>query len=286
MSSPTGPRSRGGSSARADLADILVQIVHRRTERLQEARREDGWQATWSPPALDAEPAPRTAASNRFLAGIEAQRGRAIIAEVKMGSPSLGSLADSVDPLAQARAYARGEAAALSVVVEPDFFHGSYELLAACAEASGLPAVAKDFIVDPLQIEWARRAGASAVLLIAALYAPDELRDYAAIARACGLVPLIETHDADDVAKLDGADWELVGINNRDLRTFTVDLEQSMALVPSLPVGALKVAESGIHEPDDLAGLRAAGFDAYLIGESLLTSGDPLAKLDALRGAA
>ena len=131
--------------------------------------------------------------NNRFLAALSEQRGHAVIAEIKMGSPSLGSLADRFEPLGVARRYAEHGAAALSVVVEPDFFHGSYELLAACADASGLPAIAKDFIVDPLQLQWARRAGASAVLLIAALYPQRELLEYARLARGYGMVPLIET---------------------------------------------------------------------------------------------
>jgi len=187
-----------------------------------------------------------------------------------------------VDPLAQARLYGDGGAAALSVVVEPDFFGGSYELLSRCREASGLPAIAKDFVIDPVQLVRAREAGADAVLLIAALYPGEELRRLAGLARGLGLAPLIETHDAADLVKLDGADWELVGINNRDLRTFEVDVERSKALVPRLPSRALRVAESGIASGADVATLRAAGFDAFLVGESLLLADDPAAKLQEL----
>jgi indole-3-glycerol phosphate synthase len=207
-----------------------------------------------------------------------------VIAEVKMGSPRLGPLAGRVDPLRQARAYAAGGASCLSVVVEPDFFFGSYELLAACREASGLPAVAKDFVVDVRQIETARAAGADAVLLVAALYSPGELAALAAAARRLGLAPLVETHDVAEVALLAGAGWELVGVNNRDLRSFEVDLERSMALAPSLPAGALRVAESGIASRGDVERLAAAGFDAFLIGESLLLADDPAAKLAELLG--
>ena len=179
------------------------------------------------------------------------------------------------------------------MVVEPDHFYGSYELLADCAAASGLPAVAKDFVVSDVQLEWARDAGASAVLLIAALYDAAELRRLAALARGLGLVPLIETHDDEDFEKLrsnggegDGGgdpEWQLVGINNRDLRTFEVDLERSADRVGRLPASALKVAESGIHTGADVAKLRRAGFDAFLIGERLVLSGDPAA---ASRGTA
>jgi indole-3-glycerol phosphate synthase len=199
-----------------------------------------------------------------------------------MGSPRLGSLAGRVDPIAQARAYAQGGAAALSVVVEPDFFEGSYALLAECKAACRLPAIAKDFVVDEIQLKWASEAGADAVLLIAALHTSAELLAYAHGARALGLVPLIETHTAEDLAKLAGADWELVGVNNRDLRTFEVTLENSIALAPSLPTSALHVAESAIHSHSDLVRLRAAGFDAFLIGETLLLAPDPASKLQEL----
>ena len=208
----------------------------------------------------------------------------AVIAEVKMGSPRLGSLAGRVDPEAQARAYAAAGAAALSVVVEPDFFGGSYELLAACRAASGLPTIAKDFVVHPRQLADARAAGADAILLIAALYDRDELLAWARLARGLGLAPLIETHDPADLDLLAGEPWELVGVNNRDLRTFEVDFEHSLALAPRLPPGALKVAESGIATAAEVARLAAAGFNALLIGESLLTAPDPGAKLRELLG--
>lgn len=262
----------------SDIADILLRIVDKRQEALLEARAE---QTYTEPPR---QPRIQTVESNRFLAALAAGQGRAVIAEVKMGSPSLGSLRGRVDPLRQARTYAEAGAAALSVVVEPDFFHGSYELLAACANASGLPAVAKDFIVDPLQLQWARRAGADAVLLIASLYRRPELLQYARLARSYGMVPLIETHDAADVAKLDDETWELVGVNNRDLRRFEVDVRTSLDLLPSLPAAAIKVSESGIHSASDVECLRRAGYDAYLIGEALLLADDPAAKLGELRG--
>ncbi len=200
-----------------------------------------------------------------------------------MGSPRLGSLVDRIDPEKQARLYAAHGAAALSVVVEPDFFFGSYELLTRCKEASGLPAIAKDFVLDARQVDWARDAGADAVLLIAALHDRDALRALASAARSRGLVPLIETHDAEDLEKLSGGDdWELVGINNRDLRTFVVDLQNSIALAPLVPANALRVAESAIRDRDDIEKLRAAGFDAFLIGETLLLADDPGQALEEL----
>jgi indole-3-glycerol phosphate synthase len=265
--------------SRPAVAGILVEITARRRQRLAAAPAEPL-------PAPDdgRGERPLTAADNPFLAALGAARGRAVIAEVKLGSPRLGSLAGRVDPERWARAYAAAGAAALSVVVEPDFFGGSYDLLAACRRASGLPAIAKDFVVDPRQLLWARRAGADAVLLIAALYRPAELAAYARQARGLGLVPLVETHHPADLELLDGAGWELVGVNNRDLETFEVDLAHSEAMAPRLPPGALRVAESGIATAADVARLRRAGFDAFLIGESLLTAPDPAARLAELMG--
>jgi len=257
--------------------DILVRITEQRRRRIADAGEADA--------RAMAEGPPLTPADNAFLAALHRRRKAPnVIAEVKMGSPRLGSLHGKVDPLAQARLYAENGAAALSVVVEPDFFHGGYDLLAACRETSGLPAIAKDFIVDPVQLSWARQAGADAILLIAALYEAEEMARYARLARGLGLVPLVETHDADDVAKLRGEPWEVVGVNNRNLRTFEVDLERSIALLAGLPAEAVKVAESGIRDGVDLLLLRESGFDAFLIGESLLLAADPAAKLRELLG--
>lgn len=218
---------------------------------------------------------PLAAGRNEFLAALSRCRGHAVIAEVKMGSPRLGSLVDRIDAERQARIYAEHGAAALSVVVEPDFFHGSYELLARCKAASGLPAIAKDFIVHPRQVEWAAAAGADAVLLIAALMSADELVSYASLARGVGLAPLVEIHRPRELAALMAAPWELVGVNNRNLETFAVDIGHATALAPQLPGGCLRVAESGIGSPAQVKRLREAGFDAFLIGESLLLADDP-----------
>jgi indole-3-glycerol phosphate synthase len=252
-----------------EVADVLRRIVAARRVRLRTIDE--------APPAEVAR-----SAGAGFTEALRAHPGRAILAEVKLGSPRLGSLVGRFDPERQARAYAAAGAAALSVVVEPEFFHGSYALLARCRAACGLPAIAKDFIVDRRQLEWARAAGAGAVLLIAALPTRDELATWADQAAELGLEVLVETHDRADVAKLAGRDWPLVGVNNRDLRTFEVDLAHSEALVSELPEAAVKVAESGLDHPDDLARLEAAGFDAFLIGESLLLAPDPEAKLRAL----
>jgi len=266
--------------------DILLRIVAKRRQRYGLAPGEHDLAGAPDAAAAEASaPAVAGASSgpaNPFLAALAARRGRAIIAEVKLGSPRLGSLAGTFDPEAHARSYAENGAAALSVVVEPDSFFGSYELLARCRAASGLPAIAKDFVVSVRQIAEANAAGADAVLLIASLYDPETLRRFAGAARRLGLAPLIETHDRADVEKLAGGAWELVGVNNRDLRTFLVNLSHSISLVPQLPAGALKVAESGLHTAADIGRLRQAGFDAFLIGESLVSSRNPGMKLREL----
>lgn len=261
--------------------DVLVRIAGRRRERVAAAVARDGGAGDLE------EGRPRTPSDNAFLAALAGKRRErtpAVIAEVKMGSPRLGNLHGRVDPVEQARIYAANGAACLSVVVEPDFFHGGYDLLALCREASGLPAIAKDFVVDPVQLVWAREAGADAVLLIAALLEAEEMARYARLARGLGLVPLVETHDADDIGKLLGEPWELVGVNNRNLRTFDVDLQNSISLLPGLPAEAFKVAESGIRDALDVLLLRDSGFDAFLVGESLLLAEDPGARLRELTG--
>lgn len=273
------------------VADVLVRIVERRRERLEADGVALG--TTTGLPAPGAYGAPIAVQldtpGHDFVAAIRRTTGTAIIAEVKLGSPKLGDIRDRVDPEAQARIYRDGGAAALSVVVEPDHFFGGYDVLERCRRASGLPTIAKDFVVSVEQFRWARDAGAGAVLLIAALYEPPELADYAAAALDMGLVPLIETHseqDADTVAASAalGVQFDLIGVNNRDLRTFQVDLEHSVSMLPRLPETALKIAESGISGRAEIERLEAVGFDGFLIGESLLLAEDPAAQLGRLLG--
>lgn len=281
MSSPRQPPSKDfpvGDGA----PDVLQKIVSRRRARYPAATA--AGEASHPASPFTGSFSPSCASDNLFLSALDARRGRAIVAEVKMGSPRIGSLVGRFDPERQAALYAEHGAAALSVVVEPDFFFGSYELLSRCAAASGLPAIAKDFVVSERQLDEAAAAGASAILLVAALHTSDELRSWAAAARRRGLVPLVETHDEAEVDRLAGAEWELVGINNRDLRTFEVDLAASIRLRPRLPAGALAVAESGIAGRADVERLAGAGFDAFLVGESLLTADDPASKLRELVG--
>ena len=283
--SPTAARSYRPARLCAEfgapggVADVLVRIVEQRRRRYPATAAADE--------VVVPAPAQTAAEPDAFAGALRSARslGRsAIIAEVKMGSPKLGDLRDRVDPGRQARVYRDHGAAALSVVVEPDHFHGSYDLLRRCVGDSGLPAIAKDFVVDERQLDEAAKAGAAAMLLIAALYEADELQRLATGVRARGMVPLVETHTPTDVERLGEVDWELVGVNNRDLRTFAVDLQHSVDLLPSLPEGALRVAESGIAGRAEIERLEAAGFDAFLIGESLLLAEDPASQLRGLLG--
>jgi indole-3-glycerol phosphate synthase len=264
-------------------ANVFRTIVERRRDAVAEAKATRP-QEVLSDPRLEDDPTLITPAKNPFLSALARRRGSGIIAEIKLGSPKLGSLVGTFDPQELALEYAASGAACLSVVTEPDYFFGSYEILEGCKWASGLPTIAKDFVVDEIQFRWASDAGADAVLLIAALYSKEELHRLAKAARRLNLVPLVEIHGLGELTKLEGGNWELVGVNNRDLRTFEVVLDNSIALASTLPTGAIKVAESGLNSASEIAMLRGVGYDAFLIGEALITSPDPGGKLRELLG--
>lgn len=207
----------------------------------------------------------------------------AVIAEIKKASPSKGLLSDDFNPGALARAYFAGGAAALSVLTDRDFFQGQLSDLKTARATAMLPVLRKDFTIGELDVLEAAGAGADAVLLIAAVLRRAELEQLRKLAAEFNMAALVEVHDE---AELDAAlesGAEIVGVNNRDLRTFDVSLETSERLAARMPAGVLKVSESGIHSADDVRRLRAAGFDAFLVGEHLMKSGDPAAALRALR---
>lgn len=266
-----------------EIANVLRMIVDRRRDRVA-ADKATQAQEVLGDPRLEDDPTLIPPARNPFLQALARNRGHAVIAEIKLGSPRLGSLVGTFDPQELALEYAASGATCLSVVTEPDHFFGSYEILEGCKWASGLPTIAKDFVVDEIQFKWAADAGADAILLIAALYSKEELQRLAKAARRRNLVPLVEIHGLGELTKLEGESWELVGVNNRDLRTFEVVLDNSIALASTLPTGAIKVAESGLYHASELAMLRGVGYDAFLIGESLVTNADPGAKLRELLG--
>jgi indole-3-glycerol phosphate synthase len=208
----------------------------------------------------------------------------ACIAEFKRRSPSAGWIAETADPATVARAYATGGAQALSILTDGPFFGGSLADLAAARAACDPPVLRKDFIIDRYQIVEARAAGADAILLIVAALADPELSSLLAATREVGLEALVEAHDADEVRRAVAVGAMVIGINNRDLRTFTVDRDLACRLRPQVPPDRVVVAESGIRAAADVARLRAAGIDAMLVGETLMRAPDPAAALRSLLG--
>jgi indole-3-glycerol phosphate synthase len=206
----------------------------------------------------------------------------ACLAEFKRRSPSAGWIAEGAEAAPVARAYAAGGAAAMSVLTDGPFFGGSLDDLAAARAACDLPILRKDFVVDRYQIVEARAAGADAVLLIVAALDDPELAALLAAAREVGLDALVEAHDEDEVARALAVGASIVGINNRDLKTFKVDRELAARMRPRVPADRVIVAESGIRDAADVARLRAAGVDAILVGETLMRAPDPAAALRAL----
>ena len=210
--------------------------------------------------------------------------GLSCIAEIKRRSPSKGALDLGLRPELVAREYVAGGAACLSVLTDADFFGGSPEDLAAARQASGLPVLRKDFTVREADVADARLMGADAVLLIAAALDDNALARCAALADDLGLAALVEVHDEEELDRALGAGSRLVGVNQRDLRTFQVDHERACALVARIPPGVTAVAESGIRDADDARRLAEAGYDAILVGEALVRAGDRAAQLRELVG--
>jgi indole-3-glycerol phosphate synthase len=206
----------------------------------------------------------------------------ACLAEFKRRSPSAGWIAEGAEPAPVARAYASGGAAAMSVLTDGPFFGGSLDDLVAARAACELPILRKDFVVDRYQIVEARAAGADAVLLIVAALEDPELAALLAAAREVGLDALVEAHDEGEVARAVAAGASIIGINNRDLKTFKVDRDLAARMRPLVPADRVIVAESGIRDAADVARLRAAGVDAILVGETLMRAPDPAAALRAL----
>lgn len=207
--------------------------------------------------------------------------GVSVIAEIKRASPSRGELAPDLDAAAQARAYRAGGAACISVLTEPDLFHGSLDDLAAVA-ALGTPTLRKDFTVDAYQIWQARAHGAAAVLLIVAALTDGELAGLAGVAREAGLDALVEIHDEAELARAVAIDAAIIGVNARDLRSFEVDRGAFARLRGAIPDGVVAIAESGVRGPDDVRAAADLGADAVLVGESLVTAEDPEAAVTAL----
>jgi indole-3-glycerol phosphate synthase len=262
------------------VSDILDKILLHKREEVGALRKKYSLQSLADLAA--AQTAPRG-----FAAALRARAasGAAVIAEIKKASPSRGVIRQNFDPPALAADYAAGGAACLSVLTDERFFLGHAEHLKQARAACALPVLRKDFTVDALQVAEARALGADAVLLIAAALSPPQMSELAAAARELALDVLVEIHDRHELEQAHRArlpaGW-LLGVNNRDLRTFETRLENTLELLPHLPAGTEVVTESGIGVAADVARMRAAGVHRFLVGESLMRADSPGAALKAL----
>jgi indole-3-glycerol phosphate synthase len=252
------------SEATSDLLGAIVAAT--RTRVFHAARRAPAGDLAR---LIDQSPAPRG-----FRAAL-ARPGLRVIAECKRRSPSRGVLRAEYDPAAIARRYAEAGAAAISVLTEPTFFDGSLAHLEAARAVVDVPILRKDFVVDEYQLLEARVSGADAVLLIVAALDDEALARLGEGARALGLDVLVEVHDEGELDRAAAAGADIIGVNNRNLRTLDVDVDASFRLAARMPAGAIAVAESGLKGGADLRRLQAAGYRAFLIGERFMTAGDP-----------
>jgi indole-3-glycerol phosphate synthase len=258
--------------------DLLGTIVAA-TERITEVRRERESLA-----ALERRAAAFTPRGEAFLAALSRPGRVNVIAECKRRSPSRGVLAADYDPVAIARRYESGGAAAISVLTEPTFFDGALEHLAAVRQAVALPLLRKDFIIDEYQLIEARASGADAVLLIVAALHQADLVRLQRRAWELGLVALVEVHDEEELTRAIDSGARIIGVNNRNLRTLAVDVAASRTLGARIPADAVGVSESGLTSRADLEELAGQGYKAFLIGERFMTAPDPAKAITELLG--
>ena len=260
------------------MSDILEKILSRKREEIAE-RRTHVPLAEVVARATDADP-PRgfvAALRSKIAAGLPA-----VIAEVKRASPSKGVMRPDFRPADIARSYAAGGAACLSVLTDVDFFQGADAYLQQARAACALPALRKDFTIDAYQVHEARALGADCILLIVAALDDARLPDLAQLAAQLGMDVLVEVHDAAELDRALATNAPLIGINNRNLRTFETRLETTLELRSHVPADRLLVTESGINSPVDVARMRAAGVHAFLVGEAFMRAEDPGAELQRL----
>jgi indole-3-glycerol phosphate synthase len=253
------------------VSDVLRRILARKAEEVR-ARSEALSLRALSARVADAPP-PRA-----FAAALQAKIDAglpAVIAEVKKASPSQGVIRPDFQPAAIARSYEAGGAACLSVLTDIDFFQGHDEYLRAARDACALPVLRKDFVIDAWQVYEARLLGADCILLIAAALGDAALAELNHLALELGMDVLLEVHDLDELERALQVPAPLLGINNRDLRTFEVSLDTTLSLQSAVPKDRVLVTESGIHTRDDVAKMRAAGVGAFLVGESFMRAAEP-----------
>ena len=257
--------------------DILNQIVSHKKQEIKAARQ------LRSEASLQAELPPIKARKSFYdRLATSGPQGINIIAEIKRASPSKGLIRPDLDPAIYAREYESGGAAALSVLTDQDFFKGSVDDLKTARRAASLPVLRKDFIISAYQIFETAVIGADALLLIAAILSPLQLQDYLALCQELSLDALVEIHDEDEHQKVTRAGAKLIGINNRNLKTFHTDIGTSISMATRLAKHQVGVAESGIRTPDDIDAVRRAGICNFLIGESLVRADSPRLLLQSL----
>jgi indole-3-glycerol phosphate synthase len=262
------------------MSDILERILQRKSEEIAERRRRVSLSALSE--QIGTAPPPRG-----FAGALRAKLAMglpAVIAEIKKASPSKGLLRENFDPPDIARSYEHYGAACLSVLTDADFFHGSDAYLRQARAACGLPVLRKDFIIDTYQVYESRVIGADCILLIVAALGDAALRELAQLAEELHMDVLIEVHDGDELQRALALSTPLIGINNRNLRTFETRLETTLELLDHIPADCIVITESGIHTRDDVALLRGRGVHAFLIGEAFMRApgpGEALAQLFA-----
>ncbi|MBF0471704.1 MAG: indole-3-glycerol phosphate synthase TrpC [Gammaproteobacteria bacterium] len=263
---------------KGEVADILQRILKRKGEEVAE-RKALTPQSTLEQRAAAANPVRGFSAA---IAATIATGEAAVIAEIKRASPSRGLIRDPFYPAEIAGSYERGGATCLSVLTDVDFFQGEDRYLQQARAACRLPVLRKEFIVDPYQIYEARALGADAILLIVAALKQPQLLELASVARALELDLLVEVHNREELERALQLDLPLIGINNRNLRTFETRLETTLELLPLIPKSCLVVTESGIHSEEDVRRMRSHAVHGFLVGEALMRAEDPGAALRQL----
>ena len=261
-------------------ADILERILARKREEVSARKKDHSLNDLYARAADQSAPRGFVDALKKTISF-----GRAgVIAEVKKASPSKGLIREDFDPAAIATSYAAGGASCLSVLTDRDFFQGAEQDLKIARDACALPALRKDFMIDPWQIAESRSIGADCVLLIVAALEPAQMAELASAAADLAMDVLVEVHDLDELDQALALAPSMIGINNRNLRTFETSLETTLTLATAVPRGTLLVTESGIHSTTDVARMREADIHAFLVGEAFMREQDPgghLAKLFA-----
>lgn len=262
------------------MSDILNKIVAVKREEVAAAQKK-------LPLAAMRADAESRVLTRDFLGALRSKIAAgqpAVIAEVKKASPSKGVLREDFIPADIAQSYAESGAACLSVLTDRQFFQGSVDYLKQARASCQLPVLRKDFLIDPYQVYEARAMGADCILLIAACLDDAQMAEFEAIARALDMAVLVEVHDRDELARALRLKTPLIGINNRNLRTFEVSLDTTIAMLPDVPPERLLVTESGILKPADVQRMRDAGVQAFLVGEAFMRADDPGTALAALFG--